>query len=80
MQTGFSQERPAFGFPCLVAATGYADYWGGDSNYPLVWCHMNYAQYLDKSSLNVQRYDPPYYIIAVNVVTVHYDDQGASFR
>jgi hypothetical protein len=64
----------------LVAATGYADYWGGDSNYPLVWCHMNYAQYLDKSSLNVQRYDPPYYIIAVNVVTVHYDDQGASFR
>ena len=65
MQTGFSQERPAFGFPCLVAATGYADYWGGDSNYPLVWCHMNYA---------------PYYIIAVNVVTVHYDDQGASFR
>ena len=67
-------------FPCLVAATGYADYWGGDSNYPLVWCHMNYAQDLDKSALNVQRYDPPYYIIAVNGVTVHYDDQGASFR
>ena len=42
----------------------------GDSNFPIVYALWHDGWYVDKSSLNVQRYDPPYYVIAVNVVTV----------
>ena len=33
---------------------------------------------MDRSSLNVQKYDPPQYIIAVNVVTVPDADRGGT--
>ena len=49
---------------------------GGDSNFILCDGHMGKAWYVDKSSLNVQKYEPPQYIIAVNVVSVNQADQG----
>ena len=62
-------------FP-TISASAYPDYWRNDTNFPLVWGHMGTAQYMDKTSLVVQRYDPPNYIIAVNVITVHNADAG----
>lgn len=33
----------------------------------MIWGHTRVATFIDKTSIAVQRYDPPYYIIAVNV-------------
>ena len=52
------------------AFASYQTYLGGDSNYILVDAHMDTGWYVDKSSLNVQMYNPPQYIIAINVCTV----------
>ena len=54
----------------------YDDHLGGDRNYILVDGHMGVAWYLDRSSLVVQKYAPPQYIIAVNIVTVPNADKG----
>lgn len=51
-----------------VAFANYPTYLNGDSNYILVDGHQGVAWYVDKSSLNVQEYNPPSYIIAINVV------------
>lgn len=61
---------------CSIALANYPKYLNGDTNYVLVDGHMGNAYYVDKSSLVVQKYDPPQYIIAVNVVTANsaYDD------
>ena len=65
---------------CLLPATagaghmGWKDYYQDDTNFPMVWGHDGWATFIDKSSLVVQRYDPPYYIIAINVFYV--DDGG----
>lgn len=63
---------------CVYPASAaiYPDYWRNDKNFPLVWGHMGTAQYMDKTSLVVQRYDPPNYVIAVNVITVYGADSG----
>lgn len=68
----------AVGFLPLNAAADnlYPDYLNGDSNYILCDGHMGYAWYVDRSSLTVQKYEPPQYIIAVNVVTVPNADRG----
>ena len=54
----------------------YPKYLGGDTNFILVDGHMGTAWYVDKSSLNVQMYEPPQYIIAINVCTVNNADRG----
>lgn len=54
----------------------YPDHLNGNSNYILCDGHMGYAWYVDRSSLNVQKYAPPQYIIAVNVVEVPNADRG----
>jgi len=61
---------------CLVVmsitAVSFANYQvhlNGDRNYIRVDSHMGTAWYVDRSSLNVQKYAPPEYIIAVNVVS-----------
>lgn len=57
-------------------ALPYPEHLNGDSNYILCDGHMGSAWYVDRSSLNVQKYAPPQYIIAVNVVTVNDADKG----
>lgn len=54
----------------------YPEHLGGDANYILCDGHMGSAWYIDRSSLNVQKYAPPQYIIAVNVVRVDDADRG----
>lgn len=54
----------------------YPDHLGGDSNYILCDGHMGSAWYVDRSSLTVQKYAPPQYIIAVNVIDVPRADLG----
>lgn len=54
----------------------YPDHINNNPNYILVDGHMGAAWYLDRSSLVVQKYAPPQYIIAVNVVTVQNADKG----
>ena len=47
----------------------YPTYLNGDRNFILVDGHMGTAWYVDRSSLAVQSYAPPSYIIAVNVIS-----------
>jgi hypothetical protein len=52
-----------------ISSANYPDHLNGDRNYIMVDGHMGTAWYVDRSSLNVQKYAPPEYIIAVNVVS-----------
>ena len=71
-------------FCCFVfsgfntANANYPVHLNGDPNFILVDGHMGTAWYLDRSSLNVQKYAPPHYIIAVNIVSVRNADRGNS--
>ena len=60
-----------------VASANYPTHLNGNANYILVDGHMGTAWYVDKSSLVVQKYEPPQYIIAVNVVSASsaYDER-----
>lgn len=57
-------------------ASLYPEYLGGDTNFVLVDGHMGRAWYIDRSSLNVQKYAPPQYIISVNTAVVENADKG----
>lgn len=62
----------------IAGAESYPVYLNEDRNYILCDAYKETAWYLDRSSLNVQKYDPPQYIIAVNVVTVPDADRGGT--
>lgn len=66
----------AIGGIVIAGAESYPVYLNEDRNYILCDAYKETAWYLDRSSLNVQKYDPPQYIIAVNVVTVPDADRG----
>lgn len=51
-----------------LAYSPYPKHLNGNSNYIFVDGHMGIGWYLDKSSLVVQKYEPPCYTIAVNVL------------
>ena len=51
----------------IAQAYDWQSHYNGDPHYPMVWGHTQTAKYIDKTSLNVQKYDPPYYVIAVAV-------------
>ena len=57
-------------------AGAYSPYLNGDSNFILCDGHMGTAWYVDRSSLVVEKYAPPQYIIAVNVCTVDNANNG----
>ena len=59
-----------------MAYDPYPNHLGGDDNYILVDGHMGVAWYLDRSSLYVEKCEPPQYIIAVNVCQVNGADRG----
>ena len=65
-----------------VASANYPTHLNGNANYILVDGHMGTAWYVDKSSLVVQKYEPPQYIIAVNVVSARsaYDDENDFYQ
>lgn len=51
----------------------YQNYLNDDPNLPLCDGHMGTAWYVDLSSAVVNLYNPPHYIIGVNVITVDAD-------
>ena len=53
--------------PAAVSAN-YPMYLNGDRNFIRCDGHMGTAWYVDRTSLVVQQYEPPQYIIAVNVL------------
>ena len=59
-----------------LAYNPYPIYLDGDHNFILCDGHMGGAWYVDRSSLIVQKYEPPQYIIAVNIVSVDQADAG----
>ncbi len=60
----------------MTFAYNYDDHLGGNNNFILCDGHMGTAWYVDRSSLVVEKYEPPQYIISVNVCTVNQEDQG----
>ena len=54
-----------------TAQADYAQYYNGDSNYPLVYGHQGVAWYLDKSSIVVKKNDSEGNAFACNVITVN---------
>lgn len=59
-----------------LAYNSYPLHLDGNSNFILCDGHMGTAWYVDRSSLSVQEYEPPQYIIAVNIVSVDQADAG----
>lgn len=61
---------------CLFLIVGtananmYQHFLDGDTNYVMVDGHTGEAWYLDRSSLYVEKYDPPQYIIVANICYV----------
>lgn len=60
-----------------LAYQPYAQYLNGYPNFKLCDGHMGTAWYVDLSSLNVNLYDPPTYIIGVNVLAADADNNYA---
>lgn len=54
-----------------VALANYPTHLNGDSDYILIDGRMGTAWYLDKTTLEVEKYEPPIYIINVDVVSAH---------
>ena len=63
-----------FLLPSAVLAGPYNEYLNGDTNFKICDGHMGMAWYVDLSSLNVNMYNPPEYIIGINVLTVDADN------
>ena len=59
-----------------MAYSAYPTHINDDNNFIICDGHMGTAWYVDKSSLVIEKYNPPQYIISVNVVTVNEADQG----
>ncbi|MBQ1335568.1 MAG: hypothetical protein IIY37_01375 [Selenomonadaceae bacterium] len=63
-------------------AEAYPEYLNGDKDYICCDGHMGTAFYVVASSLNVEKYDPPQYIIAVDVASARsaIDDENDFYR
>ena len=66
---------------CLLLPNANADAWGslypgalGNGKYIMVDAHQGVGRYADMSSRAVQIYKPPYYQIAINVVSVVFSE------
>lgn len=59
-----------------ASASMYQRFLNDDPNYVIVDGHTGEAWYLDRSSLYVEKYDPPQYIIVANVCRVPHADRG----
>lgn len=54
----------------------YPRFLNDDSNYVIVDGHMGAAWYLDCSSVYVEKYEPPQYIVVANICEVRHADKG----
>ena len=54
----------------------YPKYLGENKNYIICAGHHGIGYYIDRSSLDVEKYNPPHYIIAVKVAIVEDADKG----
>lgn len=63
------------GMTCRAAEVN-SNYLNGNKNFPMIDWKQGVSSFLDKSSLVCERYDPPYYILAVNVLYVDHADKG----
>ncbi|MDQ0202856.1 hypothetical protein [Pectinatus haikarae] len=61
----------------VASANPYNEYLNGDPNFKLCDGHMGIAWYVDLSSLNVNLYNPPEYIIGINIISANSDDNYA---
>ena len=64
---------------CLIPFVSQASapiYLNGDPNFVRIDSHYDDAYYLDRSSMYIQKYEPPEYIIVVNVCEVRNALQG----
>ncbi|WP_027396247.1 hypothetical protein [Anaerovibrio lipolyticus] len=52
-----------------MASANYPTYLNGNRNLILCDGHMGSAWYVDRTTLNVEKYNPPQYIISVNIIT-----------
>ncbi len=52
------------------------DYLEGNTNYPLVWGHMDDGWFLDKASIKCEKYEPPCYILSANFFVVNNANRG----
>ena len=59
-----------------MAYNPYPPHLNDDNNYALCDGHMGTAWYVDKSSLIVEKYEPPQYILSIKVVKVNEADRG----
>ena len=60
----------------ISEASNYPDYLNGDPNWIMVNAKQGVAWYMDRSSVAVQKYEPPNYQIAINVVRVSLSSNG----
>ncbi len=67
--SGYTQVSDVNGIFCHKAEANYPEYLNGDRNYIRCDGHMGTAWYVVASSLNVEKYEPPQYIISVDVVS-----------
>ena len=67
--SAYTQVSDVTGFFCHKAEANYPDYLNGDRNYILCDGHMGTAWYVVASSLNVEKYEPPQYIISVDIAS-----------
>lgn len=64
---------------CIIPLSSSASapiYLNGDPNFVRIDSHYDDAYYLDRSSMYVQKYEPPEYIIVVNICKVRNAFQG----
>ena len=59
-----------------VLASNYPTYLNNNRNYIFCGGHQGVGWYVDRTSLVVQEYNPPHYIIAVNVVIASLSSDG----
>ena len=66
---------------CFVGeASPHDPYLDGDSNYIKCTRHQDLVCYVDRSSLKVHLYNPPEYIISIDMVSVEMNPQMTSYR
>jgi len=63
-------------FNFTVFAADYPTYLNNNRNYILCGGHQGVGWYIDRSSLVVKEYNPPHYLIAVNVVIASLSSNG----
>lgn len=78
---GIFQMKVLLGIICFlffsslnVNAFSSASYLDGDSNYPLVYVHSQTLFYLNRKTININKYEPPEYELSMVILPVSGND------